>query len=162
MASVSNPVLLPRTGADLCETQISVEGFPMRKTLFLTVFALATVSWAAAQQPGSAGQNQPQTGPQSDAEGPAANTQVMEGCLSGTNPNYTIKSNAGKTYKLNFPPEADVSPLQPHVGEAIVVLGDINDSGTSNQASIDVAKIGRGTGNCPSSAPGGAQAPSKQ
>jgi hypothetical protein len=141
----------------------------MKKAMFLGTFMLSALLWAGAQQPGGmpaqsgpqttspgaqapgAGQAQPgmpgaagQTAPQAD---PTANAPVTQGCLGGSNPNYTITDNAGKTYKLVLPPNADGSRLAPHVGESVQVMGDMNQAGGSD--SIAVSKIGKGNGTCP-------------
>ena len=156
----------------------------MKKVFVVTVFMLATLVWAVAQQPGSdgqatspssqlpnAGQRQPeapdsadhdaaQTGAQPGSQGPAANVPITEGCLGGSNPNFTITDNAGTTYKLNLPPNADASSLAPHVGESVQVMGDVKRAGSAG--SIDVSRIGRGTQTCPTSSPSGRQPPPKQ
>jgi hypothetical protein len=93
-----------------------------------------------------------QAGPQSRAATPP----ITEGCLSGSNPNFTITDSAGTTYKLNIPPNADTSKLASHIGESVNVAGNVNGS------SIDVQGIGRGTGTCPAGSPKGAQSPPKQ
>jgi uncharacterized protein YdeI (BOF family) len=155
----------------------------MRQMLVLIMFMLATLIWAAAQQPGgmpghsagqatspssqvpdasqqrpsapgSADQNADQAGAQ------AANAPITEGCLGGSNPNFTITDNAGTTYKLNIPPGADASSLTPHVGESVQVEGAVER--TAKPPSIDVSRIGRGTGKCPASGSSGTQAPPKQ
>jgi hypothetical protein len=160
----------------------------MKKIVELTVFLLAMLSLAAAQQSGgmpgksggygnppssqipatnqsqaptqgSAGQDAAQPGAQPGPQGQAANEPITEGCLGGSNPNFTITDSAGTTYKLNFPPNTDPSSLTPHVGESVQVMGDVKQAG--KPASIDVSKIGRGTGNCPSSSSSGAQPPPK-
>jgi hypothetical protein len=157
----------------------------VKKILVATVFMLATLVWAVAQQPGaipeqsggqatspssqqpnpsqsqpaapgSADQNAPQAGAQAGVPGQAASAPITEGCLGGSNPNYTITDKAGKTYKLNFPPSADASTLAQHVGESVQVMGDVNGSNKS----IDVTRIGRGTGKCPGSS-SSPQPPSK-
>jgi uncharacterized protein YdeI (BOF family) len=131
----------------------------MKKTLAITVFMLATFAWAAAQQPGnsgqatspsspSAGQSQP-SAPGSADQSQAPSAPVTEGCLSGSNPNYTITDKAGTTYKLNLPANADGSRLTSHVGESVQVLGDVKDRSKAGKPSIDVQRIGRGTSNCP-------------
>lgn len=151
----------------------------MRKMLAVTLFMLATLAWAAAQQPGmgpgaagsqgpGTGRMQPQTpggvdqqpgqpGMQSGPQGPAASGPVTEGCLGGTNPNFTLTDNSGTTYKLNIPPAADTSKLAAHVGESVNVAGNVNGGG-KNQ-SIDVTGIGRGTGTCPAGSSKGSQSP---
>jgi len=78
------------------------------------------------------------------------NAPVTEGCLGGSNANYTLTDKAGTTYKLNFPASANTSVLASHVGESVKVMGDVQDGGKASQSSINVAKIGRGQGACPS------------
>lgn len=159
----------------------------MKNILVSALFVLATVGWAAAQQPGApsggqatspgsqmpgASQSQPGmpgspdqgTGPagaQAAPQAPTANAPITEGCLGGHEPNYTITDTAGTTYKLNIPPRADTSKLAQHVGEPVQVAGNVNGSGKSGKASIDVQGIGRGTGTCPSNGSGATQ-PSPQ
>lgn len=162
----------------------------MKKILVTALFALATVGWAAAQQPGGmpgqsggqatspssqmpgASQSQPSmpggtdqdtapSGAQAGSPGPAANAPVTQGCLGGSDPNYTITDTAGITYKLNIPPSADTSKLAPHVGEPVQVAGNVNGPGTTGKSSIDVQGIGRGTSKCPASGSNGAPPPQK-
>jgi hypothetical protein len=158
------------------------------KMLIVTVFMLAALAWAAAQQPsgtpehrggqatsrnsqvpnaseppastpGSRDQDAAQSPAQAGSQGQAA---ITEGCLGGSNPNFTITDKAGTTYKLNLPPYADASPLTPHVGESVQVMGEVKNAGTPDKASIDVSKIGRGAGTCPAGSSRGAQSPPKQ
>lgn len=130
----------------------------MKKTLVITLFMLATLTWAAAQQPA----NPPdRSGGQPGSQGQAANAPVTEGCLGGSDPNFTLTDKAGTTYKLNIPPSADTSKLGQHVGESVAVTGSVN-AGKAGNASIDVQGIGRGTGTCPASGSKGAQPPPKQ
>jgi hypothetical protein len=158
----------------------------MKKMLVASLFMLATMAWAAAQQPGSipeqsggqatspsaqtpgASQQQPSTpgsagqdAGQAGAQGQAANAPITEGCLGGSNPNFTVTDKAGTTYKLNLPPNADASTLAPHVGESVQVMGEVKGAGTPDKASIDVSRVGRGTGKCPAGSSGGAQPPPK-
>jgi len=136
----------------------------MNKTFAITLFMLATLAWATAQQPGSnAGQSSGQTASPSSqtpgsspSQGPAAAATVVEGCLGGSNPNYTITDSSGVTYKLNIPATADASKLAAHVGESVNVAGNVNGAGKAG--SIDVQGIGKGTGTCPA----GSKSPQKQ
>jgi hypothetical protein len=122
----------------------------MKNVLTITLFTLATLAWAAAQQPGdaqggssgqatspsSSGQSQPSTpgsAGQGSSQGQEPSAPVTEGCLGGSNPNYTITDKAGTTYKLNLPPNADGSRLTSQVGESVQVLGDVNSSGKSER-----------------------------
>jgi hypothetical protein len=142
----------------------------MKQAIALVAFMLTMLVWTAAQQtdkssgptspnsqtPG-ASQSQPQpsapggqTPPQTRNPGdnsPAANQPITEGCLGGTSPNYTLTDKSGTTYKLSFPSEANVSTLEPHVGESVRVMGTVNAS------SIAVTRIGKGTGTCPAKNP---------
>ena len=147
----------------------------MKNILVMTLFMLATLAWAAAQQPGSAPErssaqatspssqapdaSQSQTPSQpSPSQSQAPTSAVTEGCLGGSAPNYTITDKTGITYKLNMPPNADASKLTSHVGESVQVMGDVKDTGKTGNPSIDVQGVGRGTGKCPASG----QSPPKQ
>jgi hypothetical protein len=155
----------------------------MRNILVMILFMLAMLAWAAAQQPGSAAernsgqttspssqtpdatQTQPSTpgsAGQAGSQGQASNAPVTEGCLGGSDPNYTITDKTGTAYKLNMPLNADTSKLASHVGESVQVQGDVKDTSKSGNASIDVQAMGRGTGNCPGSGSRNAQPPPKQ
>ena len=129
----------------------------MKKMLAITLFMLAMLAWAAAQQSGHPQQGTGQSAPQPQAE----STPVTQGCLGGSDPNYTITDKAGTTYKLHIPPNADTSKLAQHVGEPVQVAGNVN-TGKGGDPSIDVQGIGRGTGNCPATGSKGAQPPPKQ
>jgi hypothetical protein len=156
----------------------------MKKTLVATLFVLATLAWAVAQQPGStpepgsqqpaspssqapgASQSQtpstPGSADQAGSQGQASNVPVTEGCLGGSAPNYTITDKAGTNYKLNIPPNADTSKLASHVGESVKVAGDVKDTAKEGNASIDVQGIGPGTRKCPASGSRSTQSPPKQ
>lgn len=151
------------------------------KMLVVGACVLVTLVWAEAQQlgksaqaisassqgsnpqparPGTADQNAPQTGAQAGGPDQAAPPPITEGCLGGSSPNFTITDKAGTTYKLNLPPNADASMLTRHLGESVQVIGDVKRAGSTN--SIDVRKMGRGTGMCPANSPSGGQPPPKQ
>ena len=107
-----------------------------------------TANQGSAQSPDSSQRGSAQSGAGTPGQG--TNAPITEGCLGGTNPNFTITDKAGTTYKLNIPPGADASVLTPHVGESVQVMGPVtNGGGATKASSIDVSKIGRGTGNCP-------------
>src|SRR5580698_8268750 len=134
----------------------------MKNLLLTTLFMLATLAWAVAQQPGNspersngqgtapssqapgANQSQPSTpggSGQAGSQGQASNEPVTEGCLGGSDPNFTLTDRANITYKLKIPPNADTSKLTPHVGESVVVAGDVKDPGKTSSPSIDVHGI---------------------
>ena len=138
----------------------------MKNALAITLLLLSMLAWAMAQQPGTPpqqnsgqaaspssqtgeDQSQPSTrgsADQSGAQDQNTSTHVTEGCLGGSDPNYTLTDKSGVTYKLNMPPNADASKLASHVGESIQVQGETNDSGKAGNGSINVQRIGRGTG----------------
>jgi hypothetical protein len=142
----------------------------MRRTIAVALFVIATLTWAIAQTPSTMPQSSPQAPSTSsqtpDASqsqpstpgsagqdaaqpaAPAANAPVTEGCLGGSSPNFTITDKAGTTYKLNLPSNANASVLTAHVGESVLVMGDVKDAGKAGQTSIDVSRIGKGTGSC--------------
>jgi hypothetical protein len=140
----------------------------MKNMLVTILFMLATLAWAVAQQPRTApssqtpdaNQSQPST-PGSSGQGQASDAPVTQGCLGGSDPNFTLTDSASTTYKLNIPPNADTSKLAAHLGESVLVKGDVKDLKTVSP-SIDVQGIGRGTGKCPASDSKGAQSPPKQ
>jgi len=156
----------------------------MRRTLAVSLFVLATMTWVLAQnpsgaaqnsqqppsatqtpdasqsQPGTAGQSATQDAPQPAA--PSASGPVTEGCLGGSSPNFTLTDKTGTTYKLNLPPNANASVLTPHLGESIRVMGDVKDAGKAGQASIDVTKAGKGSSTCPAGSASQPQQPPKQ
>lgn len=142
----------------------------MKKLLLTTLFMLTVVAWVAAQQ--TTGAPDPSGGQATppSAQGPGANPSqgdavpqtVTEGCLGGSNPNYTITSAAGTTYKLNIPPTADTSKLAAHVGESVNVAGSVNDASNAGSPSIDVRGIGKGTGTCAAGGSKTTQPPPKQ
>ncbi len=98
---------------------------------------------SSAQTPSSGAAGQ--TGAQSSPTG-AGSAPITQGCLGGSKGAYTITDAAGKSYKLNIPATADSTPLGSHIGESVMVMGNVNNSGSP---SIDVQQIGRGTGTCP-------------
>ena len=154
----------------------------MKNILVMTLFALATLAWAAAQQTSSAAKpnsgqtayrspqapgatqtqpSKPGSADQAGSQGHEPQAPVTEGCLGGSAANLTITDNNGTVYKLNMPSSADTSKLASHVGESVQVRGDVKDAGKPG-ASIDVQAMRRGTGNCPASGPKNTEPPPKQ
>jgi len=102
---------------------------------------------------------------------PAASGSVIEGCLGGSNPNYTVTDKSGTSYQLVIPQGTDASVLSKHLGESVQVQGSTDDasgpsssasasgSSTSSSASsggksIRVSRIGKGSSSCPGSGNG--------
>jgi hypothetical protein len=161
----------------------------MRNNIFLALIVLLMTAWAVAQQPGTTspsapapGSSQQQATPPSEPGQPAApstpdqatppaapstnrmpqgdGSDIIEGCLGGAAPNFTVTDKAGTSYKLDIPAGADTAVLTKHLGESVQVMGAVNDSGSKSSASksIAVQKIGRGSSAC-SGAAGTAKPP---
>jgi hypothetical protein len=158
----------------------------MRNKLVLGLVLLMSLAWAAAQQQstspstpapdtGQQTQNTPATpatpaapaAPSAQAAPSAGEPDVIEGCLGGSAPNFTVTDTAGTTYRLDIPPGADAAVLTKHLGESVQVMGDVSKGGSAAAtegassskgagASIAVQKIGRGKGTCPASPDKGA------
>jgi hypothetical protein len=80
----------------------------------ILLFALALLVPAArlqSQDTSQAGSNQ--------AETSVSDHITLEGCLQGTNGDYTLSANSGKTYQL----QGDTSNLSAHVGHEVQITG---------------------------------------
>ncbi len=150
----------------------------MRKTLFLLIIVAMSVALAAAQHNPSMPSTDQSTSPGGRAVGPAPDSQstapgqatspaapssstapagdpkIIEGCLGGTAPNFTVTDQAGTKYNLDIPKDADTAPLTAHLGQAVKVKGMVSGDKASAGASptIQVEQMARGTGSCPAGA----------
>lgn len=107
--------------------------------------------------------NQPDKPTDRGADASAGNSQMIEGCLGGAAPDFTVTDKAGTVYKLDIPKDADSSPLAAHLGQSVKVRGVVSGAGTSGASSaksptIQVEQMARGTGACPA---GGSQPSTK-
>lgn len=136
----------------------------MRKMLFVIMIVLLSVAWVAAQQgdsaSGQSSQSRPdQPGAQSSSpsipannggqatspaappvapsadQAPMGNSQMIEGCLGGTAPDFTVTDQAGMVYKLDIPKDADTSQLTAHLGESVRVRGTVAGAGAAKSGS---------------------------
>ncbi len=117
-----------------------------------------------------AGQATSPTMPPGSANPPAAgDSKVIEGCLGGKAPDFTVTDNAGTMYKLDIPKDADTAPLTAHLGQSVkvkgVVAGEKAGAGTAGGSAtasaspmIQVEQMARGTSSCPA----GANSPSSK
>ncbi len=161
----------------------------MRKTLLLLIIVVMSVALAAAQhnpsmpstdqsQPNAGGRSvspspdsqstapgpaTSPTGPSSSATAPAGDSKIIEGCLGGKAPDFTVTDQAGKKYSLDIPKDADTAPLTAHLGQSVKVKGIVTGEKASASASsgaasasasptIQVEQMARGTGSCPAGA----------
>lgn len=92
----------------------------MKKILLLSSILLLSAVWAVAQY-----DNQTGTSGQSSS---AASPTTIEGCLGGSNGNFSLTDKAGTTYQLT----GDTAKLEKHVGHTIEVTGTAMTSSASN------------------------------
>jgi hypothetical protein len=127
----------------------------MRECILLVFVLLLSSAWMMAQygdqssgsqQQGTTGSNmgQSSSGTMSDHAGMSSNT--LQGCLSGTNGNYTLTDSAGNTYQLM----GDSAELSKHVGQQINVTGSMASAGTAmgGANTFNVTKAKKVSGTC--------------
>lgn len=88
----------------------------MKKLMLLSSVLLLSASWIVAQQYPSHSSGQTSTQTSSDQSGKQTKVQ---GCLSGSDGNYTLTDKSGTAYQL----KGDTSQLKEHVGHEIQVTG---------------------------------------
>jgi hypothetical protein len=95
----------------------------MRQIFLLFSVLLLGLSWAVAQDStsqGSTGSAQTSTGSSGQTSRTGAGGQMtVEGCLSGSNGNFTLTDKNGMSYQLT----GDTAKLSEHVGHEIKVTG---------------------------------------
>jgi hypothetical protein len=93
----------------------------MHKSLLLSVLLLACATWLQAQ-----------AYPQSSAtQADAAGATTVQGCLSGSEGNYTLTADSGTTYTLT----GDTAKLKDHVGHEVSITGKTSGSSASSASS---------------------------
>ncbi len=96
----------------------------MKKILLLSSILLLSTVWAVAQY-----DSQSSTSSQSSSSDMSKTT--IEGCLSGSDGNYTLTDKSGAAYQLT----GDTAKLEKHVGHTIRVTGTATTSSASNTTS---------------------------
>jgi Protein of unknown function (DUF5818) len=129
----------------------------MPKTLMLTAVLLLSAAWLQAQQypqtgsspssssPSSSSQSDPMSKGSSDTGG-----QTVEGCLQGSNGNFTLTDNSGTTYTL----AGDTSKLTEHVGHEVRIKGTASGAAAGSSGAGAGSSSGASAG---AGAPGGGQ-----
>ena len=119
----------------------------MSKVFMFAVALLCCTAWLQAQnqypqnppsstQPGSSPteQNPPSasspSGSASNQTGTSSSQTSIEGCLQGSNGNFTLTDNSGTTYQL----QGDASKLSKHVGQEVQITGSAAGSGAAGSA----------------------------
>jgi len=97
----------------------------MARTFVLAISLLASAAWLQAQS------QYPQTG--SSQKGASASGQTTaEGCLQGSDGNYTLTDKSGTTYHL----QGDTSKLSAHVGHEVQITGSTTSASTATSPTI--------------------------
>lgn len=102
----------------------------MRRLLLLLSVLLLGVAWAIGQDsttPGSTASSQSQQARTSAGE------TTVEGCLSGSNGNFTITDKNGTSYQLT----GDTAKLSEHVGHEVKVTGVSGSAATGASGSAE-------------------------
>jgi len=86
---------------------------------------LCATAWLQAQDP------YPQNPPTGSSQKDAASQTSVEGCLQGSNGNFTLTDNTGTTYQL----QGDTSKLSKHVGHEVQITGSPSDSSAATASS---------------------------
>ena len=90
----------------------------MPSILMLALALLCSTAWVQAQQD-QYPQN-PQNPPSGSSQaGTSAGETSVEGCLQGSNGNFTLTDKSGTTYQLS----GDTSKLSKHVGHEVQITG---------------------------------------
>lgn len=93
----------------------------MRQIFLMLSIMLLGLTWAIAQDT---------TAPQSSRAGQSASGQMtVEGCLSGSNGNFTLTDKNGTSYQLT----GDTAKLTEHVGHEVKVTG-MSSSGAGGES----------------------------
>ena len=103
----------------------------MKKLMLLSCIVLLSAAWVAAQQTyGSHSSGQSSSNQTSSATSQTGNQNKVEGCLSGSQGNYTLTDKSGIKYEL----KGDTSKLSEHVGHEIQVTGTKSASESSSSS----------------------------
>jgi hypothetical protein len=95
----------------------------MQKIMLFLSVVLLSMSWAVAQDASSP------SSPAAAGSGQAAQSggqMMVEGCLGGSDGNYTLSDSNGTVYQLT----GDTAKLSAHVGHEVKISGT-SDSGTA-------------------------------
>ncbi len=116
----------------------------MKKILMMSSVALLGCAMAWAQDPaayGQSGTGHGSTDPQASMK--AENGGMVQGCLGGSDGNYTLTQNStGTVYKLN----ADDSKLKDHVGHEVAVSGTTKTDNSASSAGSGSTTSGSSSG----------------
>ena len=96
----------------------------MTKIVMLAVALLASTAWLQAQQ------YPPDTSKQT-----GSSQNKVEGCLQGSDGNFTLTDSSGTAYQL----QGDTAKLTEHVGHEVQITGTASAGDSANSASTGAA-----------------------
>jgi len=96
----------------------------MSRIIMLVLALLWSTAWLQSQDP------YPQN-PPSGRSGAKSSQTSVEGCLQGSNGNFTLTDNSGTTYQL----QGDTSKLSKHVGHDVQITGSTSSSNAASSNS---------------------------
>jgi len=109
----------------------------VKKTLFLLLSMSLCAIWVSAQDYPKSDSRQTST-QTSTQTGTSDQAMKVQGCLSGSNGNFSLADDSGKTYQL----AGDTSKLTEHVGHKVEITGTTSSSGAGSSSS---SSAGAGT-----------------
>ena len=89
--------------------------------LYVALFGRDAAAWLQAQQ-------YPQTGSSQSGSSASAQASTVQGCLQGSNGNFTLTDNADTTYQI----QGDTSKLTEHVGHEVQITGRTSSSASGS------------------------------
>jgi hypothetical protein len=104
----------------------------MRQIFLLLSILLLGLSWAVAQDSTGSTSSAPSSSGQTSRTG-AGGQMTVEGCLSGSNGNFTLTDKNGMSYQLT----GDTAKLSEHVGHEIKVTGTSGSAATGASGSTE-------------------------
>jgi hypothetical protein len=99
----------------------------MYKTLLLSLVLLTSAAWLQAQA-------YPQSAPTQTPDGKSG-YMTVEGCLQGSDGNYTLTADSGTMYQLT----GNTAELKDHVGHQVQITGMTSGSSAAGSSSESAA-----------------------
>lgn len=110
----------------------------MRQVLLCVSILLLGLTWGFAQTSGSSDATPTQSGSAGQMGHAGSGHTTVEGCLSGSNGNYTLTDKQGNTYQLT----GDTAKLSEHVGHEVKIMG--SESGGETAGGTASSSTGAG------------------
>lgn len=100
----------------------------MARKLLLTISLLVSAVWLQAQS------QYPKT-ESSQTEASASGQTTVQGCLQGSDGNYTLTDDGGTSYQL----QGDTSKLSAHVGHEVQIIGSTTSASSATSPTTGAA-----------------------